>query len=115
MHAKYLHYQKLSLQRIDLEKALRDFSKIPGCQKHPEYLKCLTKYREVTKYLQNMEYGYQQAVQQPAYQQQMPAPINLQFDQNGVLINSSLVTNAGGYVQTQQQILHEKTNPYDAG
>ncbi|KAG7210251.1 hypothetical protein KM043_011799 [Ampulex compressa] len=96
-HARHQVYQqKIAMQRFSIESHLRELTRIPGYQSHPKYRECLLRYREVLK-LQQFA-GYQNQVQQysriatPTNAATVP-PINLQFDQNGVLINSNYTLN----------------------
>ncbi|KOC59917.1 hypothetical protein WH47_10477 [Habropoda laboriosa] len=88
-HQVYQH--KIAMQKFSMENHLREFSRIPGYQAHPKYKEYVLRYREVLKLQQST--GYQNSVQQ-ASRVATPVnttvpPINLQFDQNGMLINSS--------------------------
>ncbi|CAD1470409.1 unnamed protein product, partial [Heterotrigona itama] len=86
-----VYQQKIAMQKFSIENHLRELGRIPGYQSHPKYKECILRYREILKLQQSS--GYQSPVQQiprvatPA-NTSMP-PINLQFDQNGMLINSS--------------------------
>ncbi|XP_043525038.1 uncharacterized protein PF11_0213-like isoform X1 [Frieseomelitta varia] len=86
-----VYQQKIAMQKFSIENHLRELGRIPGYQSHPKYKECILRYREILKLQQSS--GYQSSVQQiprvatPA-NTSMP-PINLQFDQNGMLINSS--------------------------
>lgn len=87
-HQVYQH--KIAMQKFSIENHLRELSRIPGYQSHPKYKECILRYREVLKLQQSS--GYQNPVQQTprvATPINTMPPINLQFDQNGVLINSN--------------------------
>ena len=88
-HQVYQH--KIAMQKFSIENHLRELSRIPGYQSHPKYKECVLRYREVLK-LQQSSGSYQNPVQQTPHVatpiNTMP-PINLQFDQNGMLINSN--------------------------
>ncbi|KYN03911.1 hypothetical protein ALC62_05212 [Cyphomyrmex costatus] len=84
-HPRYQMYQqKIAMQTFSMANHLKEMEKIPGYQSHPKYKECHLRYREILK------------LQQPTYQGQVQQttsaipPINLQFDQNGVLINSNM-------------------------
>ncbi|XP_076683358.1 uncharacterized protein LOC143376667 [Andrena cerasifolii] len=89
-HQAYQH--KIAMQKFSMETHLRELSRIPGYQSHPKYKECVSRYTELLKLQQSA--GYQNPVQQsscvatPINSSAVP-PINLQFDQNGMLINSS--------------------------
>ncbi|XP_051156403.1 uncharacterized protein PF3D7_1120600-like [Leptopilina boulardi] len=92
MHSTYPKYQmyqqKYAMQRFSMENHLRELSRIPGYQSHPKYQECILRYRELLRLQQTVDY-------QSAFQNSLNSsnssvpPINLQFDQNGVLINSN--------------------------
>ncbi|XP_043470375.1 uncharacterized protein PF11_0213-like isoform X2 [Leptopilina heterotoma] len=92
MHSAYPKYQmyqqKYAMQRFSMENHLRELSRIPGYQSHPKYQECILRYRELLRLQQTVDY-------QSAFQNSLTStnssvpPINLQFDQNGVLINSN--------------------------
>lgn len=87
-HQVYQH--KIAMQKFSIENHLRELSRIPGYQSHPKYKECILRYREVLKLQQSS--GYQNPVQQTprvATPMNTMPPINLQFDQNGMLINSN--------------------------
>ncbi|CAK9824069.1 hypothetical protein ANTRET_LOCUS2300 [Anthophora retusa] len=89
-HQVYQH--KIAMQKFTMENHLRELSRIPGYQSHPKYKECVLRYREVLKLQQSA--GYQNPAVQQAPRVATPVntavpPINLQFDQNGMLINSS--------------------------
>ncbi|CAK9806181.1 hypothetical protein ANTPLA_LOCUS4802 [Anthophora plagiata] len=89
-HQVYQH--KIAMQKFTMENHLRELSRIPGYQSHPKYKECVLRYREVLKLQQSA--GYQNPTVQQASRVATPVnaavpPINLQFDQNGMLINSS--------------------------
>ena len=85
-----VYQQKIAMQKFSIENHLRELGRIPGYQSHPKYKECILRYREILKLQQSS--GYQSPVQIPRVatpaNTSMP-PINLQFDQNGMLINSS--------------------------
>ena len=111
---KHMYQQKLTLQRINYENHLREFSRIQGYQNHPKYQEYLMKYRENLRMQQSLEHQYQASLQQQQQAQPPPPPapslppINLQFDQNGVLINSSLIP---GYNPSMQSGMPGMPNP----
>lgn len=91
------YQQKIAMQRSFMENHLRELTRIPGYQSHPKYKESVLRYREILKLQQS--HGYPMAVQHPL---RIPSTsvnaipsINLQFDQNGVLINSD------GFPKTQ--------------
>ncbi|XP_043589375.1 uncharacterized protein LOC122570710 [Bombus pyrosoma] len=98
-HQVYQH--KIAMQKFSIENHLRELSRIPGYQSHPKYKECILRYREVLKLQQSS--GYQNPVQQTPrvttpVNTAVP-PINLQFDQNGMLINSSYLPDNFSKVQ----------------
>ncbi|EFN87450.1 hypothetical protein EAI_00388 [Harpegnathos saltator] len=107
-HSRYQMYQqKIAMQRFSMENQLRELARVPGYQSHPRYKECLLKYRELLKLQQTVT--YQGQIQQTAPCVSSTAstavnassvpPINLQFDQNGVLINSSYMPEAFPQIQ----------------
>ncbi|XP_076659572.1 uncharacterized protein LOC143362934 isoform X2 [Halictus rubicundus] len=87
-HQSYQH--KLAMQKFSMENHLRELSRIPGYQSHPKYKECIMRYRQLMKLQQSTNY------QNPVQTSQVTTPvntalppINLQFDQNGMLINSN--------------------------
>ncbi|XP_008204193.1 uncharacterized protein LOC100678946 isoform X2 [Nasonia vitripennis] len=117
LQAKHMYQQKLAMQRMNIENHLREFSRMPGYQSHPKYQEYHMKYRECIRLQQSLEYPAMQPgmAQQPQQQQQQPAqsmpPINLQFDQNGVLINSSLMPGYNPAMQTAMPGVHNPMSP----
>ncbi|EZA47567.1 hypothetical protein X777_15633 [Ooceraea biroi] len=110
MHAQYqqVYQQKLAMQRFSMENHLREMTRIPGYQSHPKYKECVLRYREILKLQQSVAYQGQMP-SQPQTQQSCVAAttvntavpsINLQFDQNGVLINSNYIPE--GFPRMQQ-------------
>ncbi|XP_012278749.1 uncharacterized protein LOC105698784 [Orussus abietinus] len=105
VYANYQMYQrKIAVQKFTLENHLKEMSRIPGYQTHPKYQEYLMRYRELITLQQTVDRqnGNLQEAQQP-----MASPIggevqsiNLQFNQNGVLINSSCV--ADGFASAQR-------------
>ncbi|XP_035732417.1 protein PF14_0175-like isoform X2 [Vespa mandarinia] len=99
--SRYHSYQqKIAMQRSSMENHLRELTRIPGYQSHPKYKESVLRYREILKLQQS--HGYPMAVQHPL---RIPSTsvnaipsINLQFDQNGVLINSD------GFPKTQHTL-----------
>lgn len=94
--SKYQAYhQKIAMQRYSMENHLRSYSRIPGYQSHPKYQECVMRYRELLRLQQTVDYQsvLQEAPKVPSPTNAVPpvAPINLQFDQNGVLINSNYI------------------------
>ncbi|KZC13520.1 hypothetical protein WN55_05072 [Dufourea novaeangliae] len=92
-HQTYQH--KMAMQKFSMENHLRELSRIPGYQSHPKYKEYVMRYREILKLQQST--GYQNHVQQTSrvstpINTAVP-PINLQFDQNGMLINSNYLPN----------------------
>nr|XP_012150519.1 PREDICTED: uncharacterized protein LOC100877464 isoform X1 [Megachile rotundata]XP_012150521.1 PREDICTED: uncharacterized protein LOC100877464 isoform X1 [Megachile rotundata]XP_012150527.1 PREDICTED: uncharacterized protein LOC100877464 isoform X1 [Megachile rotundata]XP_012150533.1 PREDICTED: uncharacterized protein LOC100877464 isoform X1 [Megachile rotundata] len=98
-HQVYQH--KIAMQKYAMENHLRELSNIPGYQSHPKYKECVLRYREILKLQQST--GYQNPVQQnPRVATPVNAsvpPINLHFDQNGMLINSSYIADGFSKVQ----------------
>ncbi|XP_031838156.1 uncharacterized protein LOC116429385 [Nomia melanderi] len=87
-HQTYQH--KIAMQKFSMENHLRELSRIPGYQSHSKYKECVMRYRQLLKLQQSTNY------QNPVQTSRVPTPINtavppinLQFDQNGMLINSS--------------------------
>lgn len=107
-HPRYQMYQQkipTAMQRHSIETHLKELSKIPGYQSHPKYKEYFHRYREIMKLQQPITY-------QGPIQQTPPCatastvtntstipPINLQFDQNGVLINSNYMPEAFSRIQ----------------
>lgn len=100
-----IYQQKMAMQRFSMENHLRELSRIPGYQSHPKYKEYVHRYREILKSQQSITY-------QGPIQQTPPCvtastvtntstipPINLQFDQNGVLINSNYIPEAFPRIQ----------------
>lgn len=103
-HPRYQMYQqKIAMQRFSMENHLRELARIPGYQSHPKYKECVHKYREILKLQQSVT--YQGQIQQTpciatsTVNTSVIPPINLQFDQNGVLINSNYMPEAFPRVQ----------------
>ncbi|XP_076172557.1 uncharacterized protein LOC143149240 isoform X2 [Ptiloglossa arizonensis] len=95
------YQHKIAMQKFSMENHLRELSRVPGYQSHPKYKECILRYREILK-LQQLT-GYQNPVQQTSrvatpVNTAVP-PINLQFDQNGILINSNFL--ADGFSKLQ--------------
>ncbi|XP_015597462.1 uncharacterized protein LOC107268829 [Cephus cinctus] len=123
IHGNYPKYQvyqqKIAMQRYSMENHLRELTRIPGYQTHPKYQECVLRYRELLRLQQTVD--YQSTVQESSprlvstpVSEEIP-PINLQFDQNGVLINSSYLPtafsanasnpiNAGNSVSANEQV-----------
>lgn len=108
-HSRYQMYQqKIAMQRFSMEAQLRELAKVPGYQSHPKYKECLLKYRELLKLQQSVTYQGQIQQQTPCVTASTVSttssvpPINLQFDQNGVLINSNYMPEA--FPQMQQML-----------
>ncbi|XP_050454181.1 uncharacterized protein LOC126852929 [Cataglyphis hispanica] len=105
-HPRYqIYQQKMAMQRFSMENHLRELARIPGYQSHPKYKEYVHRYREILKSQQSITY-------QGPIQQSPPCvtastvtntstipPINLQFDQNGVLINSNYIPEAFPRIQ----------------
>ncbi|XP_029678993.1 uncharacterized protein LOC115245055 [Formica exsecta] len=105
-HPRYhIYQQKMAMQRFSMENHLRELMRIPGYQSHPKYKEYAHRYRELLKSQQSITY-------QGPIQQTPPCvtastvnntstipPINLQFDQNGVLINSNYIPEAFPRIQ----------------
>ncbi|XP_012057990.1 PREDICTED: uncharacterized protein LOC105621129 [Atta cephalotes] len=119
-HSRYpMYQQKIAMQRFSMENHLRELAKIPGYQSHPKYKECVHRYREILK-LQQSHVTYQGQMQQTpcvatttsTVNTSAIPPINLQFDQNGVLINSNYIPEAFPRVQ---QAVNSQTpdNPVD--
>ncbi|XP_053974878.1 uncharacterized protein LOC128874296 [Hylaeus volcanicus] len=92
---------KIAIQKFSIENHLREMSRTPGYQSHPRYKECVLRYRELLKLQQST--GYQNPVQQTPrvatpVNTAVP-PINLQFDQNGMLINSNFITDGFSKLQ----------------
>ncbi|XP_014473164.1 PREDICTED: uncharacterized protein LOC106743641 [Dinoponera quadriceps] len=106
-HSRYQMYQqKIAMQRFSMENQLRELeARVPGYQSHPRYKECLVKYRELLKLQQTVTYQGQMqqtpcvAASTSVNTAASVPPINLQFDQNGVLINSSYMPEAFPRVQ----------------
>ncbi|XP_011869836.1 PREDICTED: uncharacterized protein LOC105563123 [Vollenhovia emeryi] len=111
--------QKLAMKRFTLENHLRELARIPGYQvpgtfPHSQYKECVQKYREILKAQQPVTYQGQlqqtPCVAASTVNTSAIPPINLQFDQNGVLINSNYMPEAFPRVQqpvnTQAPINH---------
>ncbi|KYN37714.1 hypothetical protein ALC56_07913 [Trachymyrmex septentrionalis] len=121
-HSRYQQtYHKIAIQRFSMENHLRDLAKIPGYQSHPKYKECVHKYREILK-LQQSHVTYQgQSMQQTpcvttttsTVNTSAIPPINLQFDQNGVLINSNYMPEAFPRVQQAVNSQAPVDNPVD--
>ncbi|KAL0127015.1 hypothetical protein PUN28_005390 [Cardiocondyla obscurior] len=106
-HSRYLMYQqKIVMQKFSMENHLRELSRIPGYQSHPKYKECVHRYREILKLQQSVTYQGQMqqtpCVATSTVNTSAIPPINLQFDQNGVLINSNYMPE--GFPQVQQAI-----------
>ncbi|XP_011068428.1 PREDICTED: uncharacterized protein LOC105154536 isoform X2 [Acromyrmex echinatior] len=106
-HSRYpMYQQKIAMQRFSMENHLRELAKIPGYQSHPKYKECVHRYKEILK-LQQSHITYQGQMQQTpcvatttsTVNTSAIPPINLQFDQNGVLINSNYMPEAFPRVQ----------------
>jgi len=120
-HVQYqqAYQQKIAMQRFSMENHLREMTKIPGYQSHPKYKECILRYREILKLQQSVAYHGQIPPQQTSscvsattsLNTTVP-PINLQFDQNGVLINSNYVPD--GFPRIQQMLNSQTSdNPVD--
>nr|XP_034178542.1 uncharacterized protein LOC117603465 isoform X1 [Osmia lignaria]XP_034178552.1 uncharacterized protein LOC117603465 isoform X1 [Osmia lignaria] len=90
-HQVYQH--KIAIQKYSMENHLRELSRIPGYQSHPKYKECVHRYREILKLQQSTSYQnpVQQASRVTTAVNASVTPINLQFDQNGLLINTSYI------------------------
>lgn len=102
-YSRFQTYQhKIAMQRFSMENQLRELARIPGYQTHPRYKECLLKYKELLKMQQSVAYQGQlqqtPCVTTSTVNTSVP-PINLQFDQNGVLINSNYMPEAFPRVQ----------------
>ena len=102
----HAYHQKIAMQRFTLENHLRAFTRVPGYQSHPKYQECVMQYREILRLQQTVDY---QNVIQESPKISSPnagpiAPINLQFDQNGVLVNSN-------YIPSTYPGIHGNVNP----
>ncbi|XP_011685869.1 PREDICTED: uncharacterized protein LOC105448796 isoform X2 [Wasmannia auropunctata] len=110
-HLRYqIQQQKMAMQRFSMENHLRELERtIPGYQSHPKYKEYFHRYREIVKMQQS---AYQGPIQQTpcaatsttAVNTSAMPPINLQFDQNGVLINSNYMPAAFPRVQQAGQV-----------
>lgn len=96
IHSSYPKYQmyqqKIAMQRYTMESQLRDLSRIPGYHSHPKYQDSMLRYKELLRLQQTVD--YQSTVQDApkaltTQGGEVIPPINLQFDQNGVLINAN--------------------------
>ncbi|KAK2578595.1 hypothetical protein KPH14_008483 [Odynerus spinipes] len=100
----HLYQQKIAMQRYSMENHLRELARIPGYQSHPKYKESVLRYREILK-MQQL-YGCQAALQHPLRIATTAAntvpSINLQFDQNGVLINSNCLSD--GFPKAQHTL-----------
>ena len=103
-YPKYqLYQQKYAMQRFSMENHLRELSRIPGYQTHPKYQECIHRYRELLRLQQTVD--YQSAMQNTLTSANSTVPpINLQFDQNGVLINRN-------YLPANFSASHNTINP----
>lgn len=104
-HSRYqMYFQKIAVQRFSMENHLRELARIPGYQSHPKYKECVHRYKEILKLQQSVTYQGQMqqtpcvAASTTVNTSAIP-PINLQFDQNGVLINSNYMPEAFPRVQ----------------
>ncbi|XP_063978382.1 uncharacterized protein LOC135163115 [Diachasmimorpha longicaudata] len=110
MHGSYqkfqLYQQKMAMQRFSLENHLRGMSRVHGYQSHPKYQEWLMKYREIMRLQQNIDcQNFHQEPKIPPTSPNAPVPpINLQFDQNGCLINSS-------FAHSHYSGMHNSGNP----
>ncbi|KYN27736.1 hypothetical protein ALC57_02800 [Trachymyrmex cornetzi] len=120
-HSRYpMYQQKIAMQRFSMENHLRELAKIPGYQSHPKYKECVHRYREILK-LQQSHVTYQGQIQQTpcvatttsTVNTSAIPPINLQFDQNGVLINSNYMPEAFPRVQQAVNSQAPVDNPVD--
>ncbi|KAJ8687175.1 hypothetical protein QAD02_022969 [Eretmocerus hayati] len=110
--SKQAYMQKLAMQRLSVESHLREYAtRYPGYKNHREYQEYVLRHREIIRLQQSMD---------PT---NVMAPINLQFDQNGMLINSSLMAAYGPSAVQQSGIVMPNSlspgkdappNPYDA-
>ncbi|XP_011638656.1 uncharacterized protein LOC105428197 isoform X1 [Pogonomyrmex barbatus] len=107
-HSRYQMYQqKIAMQRFSMENHLRELTRIPGYQSHPKYKECVHRYREILKLQQSVTYQGQVQQSPPCVAASTVntsaiPPINLQFDQNGVLINSNYMPE--GFPRVQQPV-----------
>ncbi|XP_011171997.2 uncharacterized protein LOC105204566 isoform X2 [Solenopsis invicta] len=119
-HPRYqqTYQQKIMMQRYSLEHNLREFSKISGYQSHPKYKECVHRYRELLKSQQSVTYPGQIQQQTPCVATStvntpaMPS-INLQFDMNGVLINTNYMPEAFSRMQQTVNSQAPMNNPVD--
>ncbi|XP_058808378.1 uncharacterized protein LOC131673984 [Phymastichus coffea] len=115
LQTKHMFQQKLqslAIQRLNLEKHLREFSHMVGYQNYPKYQELVMKHREIVRMQQAVE--HQSSLQSAAATAPVPStipPINLQFDQNGVLINSSLIPSYNHSVQTSMPGMPNPLSP----
>lgn len=103
-HSRYqMYHQKIAMQRFSMENHLKELARIPGYQSHPKYKECVHRYREILKLQQSVTYQGQMqqtpCVATSTVNTSTIPPINLQFDQNGVLINSNYMPEAFPRVQ----------------
>lgn len=99
----HVYHQKIAMQRFSLENHLRAFSRVPGYQTHPKYQECVMRYRELLRLQQTVDYQniIQESPKVPSPSTALTSPgvppINLQFDQNGMLVNSTYLPPSGAY------------------
>lgn len=119
IHANYPNYQmyqqKIAMQRFSMESHLRELTRIPGYQSHPKYQESILRYRELLRLQQAVD--YQSTVQDPprviaSQVNDEIRPINLQFDQNGMLINSNFAP-AAGFTNLQNSINSRNSKTLD--
>ncbi|XP_078043831.1 uncharacterized protein LOC144473636 isoform X2 [Augochlora pura] len=87
------YQHKIAMQKFSMENHLRELSRIPGYQSHPKYKECIMRYRQLVKLQQSA--NYQNSIQTSRVATPVNTsipPINLQFDQNGMLINSNYLS-----------------------
>lgn len=117
-HPRYqIYQQKIAMQRFSMENHLRELARIPGYQSHPKYKECVHRYREILKLQQSVTYQGQiqqtPCVATSTVNTSTIPPINLQFDQNGVLINSNYMPEAFPRVQQALNSQAPVDNPVD--
>ncbi|XP_066599292.1 uncharacterized protein [Prorops nasuta] len=90
--SRYQFYQqKIAMQRHFMENHLREYARVPGYQTQQKYKEGILRYKEILKLQQpnNHQNNLQlNSIVTTPVGTSIP-PINLQFDQNGTLINSN--------------------------
>ncbi|XP_046483070.1 uncharacterized protein [Neodiprion pinetum] len=111
-YSKYQMYQqKIAMQRFSMENHMQELTRIPGYQSQPKYQECILRHKELLRLQQNVDYqsivqGTPRAVTSQV-NDDIP-PINLQFDQNGVLINSTFAPAGFSNLQSPINVRNSK-------